>query len=108
MKEHQDITNEVLLIKALIRQDFLYHRYKNALRKLGIEVYGHQLELLDSIAYLMKLNHNDSDLWRDLYINFMFTEIPGEQEEKGIRSVIDQCYKTLSEYAVNRLDKGHI
>lgn len=92
------------IIIEIIRQDMRFIQYINALRLLGIEVYGFQLDLMDIVANLMALDNSKIDAWRDLYIDFLYKTINYEREPLGnnLSGLAEKCYNALDQFKVKK------
>ncbi len=86
------------VIIEIIREDMRFNQYISALRKLGIEVYEFDLDLMSIVAKLMGISYEDmTDTWMELYVTELSKceSVPMEPLGKNLYSLAEECYETL-------------
>jgi hypothetical protein len=87
-----------VVIIEIIRQDMRFNQYIFALRKLGIEVYDFDLDLMSIVAMLMNIGEEDmTDAWMELYVMELSNseQIPIEALGKNLYPLAEACYYSL-------------
>lgn len=94
--ENKKITTEV------IKQDLMYNQYLAALKKLGIEIHGFELDLVSVVAKLMGLQEYP-DAWIELYAGYLSRSSEFELVPLGhnLYPLAEECYNALNNF------KGH-
>jgi hypothetical protein len=99
-----DKDHKVAIIE-IIRQDMRFNQYIFALRKLGIEVYDFDLDLMSIVAKLMNIGEEDmTDAWMELYVMELSTseQIPIEPLGKNLYPLAEACYYSLLNFNEGR------
>ncbi|MBN1118063.1 MAG: hypothetical protein JXA77_12705 [Bacteroidales bacterium] len=88
-------------IIELIKEDMRFNQFIAALRKLGIEVYEFDLDLMSIVAKLMKISYDAmTDSWMELYVTELSKSecLPIEPLGKNLYSLAEECYETLKNF----------
>ena len=86
---------------SVIVQDMRFNQYHSALRKLGIEAYDFELELMGIVASLIgKTNEGISDEWMELYVTEICKSeaVMIEPLGRNLFSLAEQCYNSLMNF----------
>ena len=89
------------IIIPVIIEDMRFNQYISALRKLGIEVYGFDLDLMSIVADLMAIRREDmTDSWMELYVTELSKceSLPIESLGKNLYLLAEECYETLKSF----------
>jgi hypothetical protein len=89
------------IIIPVIIEDMRFNQYISALRKLGIEVYEFDLDLMSIVAKLMGFNYEDmTDSWMELYVTELSKceNVPMEPLGKNLYSLAEECYESLKKF----------
>ena len=91
-------TKDVII--HLIREDMRLHQFMAALRKLGIEVYGLDIDLMSVTGRLLNVKEEDYDAWMDVYISELSKceRLPVKPLGKNLDPLAERSYKVLSEF----------
>jgi len=82
-----------IVIIELIKEDMRFNQFIAALRKLGVEVYEFDLDLMSIVAKLMEISYEEmTDSWMELYV----TEI-SKCEDVSIESLGQNLYPLAEE-----------
>jgi hypothetical protein len=95
--------NRIIVIE-IIRQDMRFNQYIYALRKLGIEVYDFDLDLMSIVARLMNIEEEDiTDAWMELYVKELSKSenVSIEALGKNLYPLAEACYKSLLNFNFN-------
>lgn len=94
--------NKKEIIIELIVQDLRYNQYTAALRKLGIEIYGFELDFVTIIMKLMGIQECP-DEWLDLYVSFLgrCEEIDTIPLGKNLYPLAEECYNVLIKMGID-------
>ena len=87
------------IIISLLLEDLRFNQYIYALRKLGIEVYHFDLDLMGIVAKLMELTEEEfNDSWMELYVSEVSKceNLPVEPMGKNLQELAEESYKALS------------
>jgi hypothetical protein len=93
-----------VVIIEIIKQDMRFSQYIYALRKLGIEVYDFDLDLMSIVAKLMNIGEEDmTDAWMELYVMELgkCEHFPIEALGKNIYPLAEKCYYALLNFNVS-------
>lgn len=96
-KPELELCNKKVIIE-LIKQDMHFNQYLAALRKLGIEVYDFELDLIGVVARLMGVKDEDmTDSWTELYVQEIekCQNVPIEPPGKNLYPLAEECYRAL-------------
>lgn len=89
------------IIIPVIIEDMRFNQYISALWKLGIEVYGFDLDLMSVVADLMNIQREDmTDSWMELYVTELSKSrnLPIEPLGKNLYSLAEECYESLKNF----------
>ena len=92
------------LIIHLIQQDLKHHQLTENLRQIGLDDNGlYTLDIMSSVAHLMKVPEKIRDEWVDLYSKFMeeanFFVV--EEEGHNLQIVAGGCFDHLQRFIHN-------
>lgn len=85
----------------IIVQNMRFNQYLAALRKLGIEVYDFDLDIMSIVAKLMNIKDEEmTDSWMELYVTELSKSerLPIELLGKNLYSLAKECYETLKNF----------
>jgi hypothetical protein len=87
------------IIIALIKEHMHITQYLAALRKLGIEVYDFDPDLMSIVAQLMNVE-DMTDAWMELYVTELgkCEEAPIEALGKNLLPLAERCYEALRDF----------
>jgi hypothetical protein len=90
--------NSIIIID-LIKEHMRLTQYLAALRKLGIEAYDFDLDLMSIVAKLMDVKEI-TDSWMELYVTELSKceNIPIEPLGKNLYMLAEECYKALIDF----------
>ncbi len=89
------------IIVEIIKEDMRFNQYIAALRKLGIEVYDFDLDLMSIVADLMEIRREEmTDSWMELYVTELSKceSIPIEPLGKNLYSLAEECFESLKNF----------
>jgi hypothetical protein len=93
-------SNSIVIIE-IIKEEMRFNQYVYALRKLGIEVYEFDLDLMSIVAKLMGINTEYiTDSWMELYVTELSKceSVPIKPLGKNLYSLAEECYKALKAF----------
>jgi hypothetical protein len=99
--------NEIII--EIIKQDMRYNQYIAALRKLGIEIYDFDLDLLSIVAKLMKVKDEDmTDSWMELYVTKLSKceNLSIESLGNNLYPLAEESYNALLNFKTNNDEVG--
>ncbi len=82
----------------IIRQDLRFYQFIAGLRKMGIEIYSFDLDLMSIVAKLMNIKYEDmTDDWMELYVTELSKceNFPVESLGKNLIPLAEKCYHSL-------------
>lgn len=86
------------IITSLLLEEMRFHQYISALRKLGIEVYEFDPDLMSIVAKLMELTEEEfNDDWMELYVSEISKceNLPVVPMGKNLQELAKECYQAL-------------
>ena len=92
--------NNKELIVHLIREDMRFNQFMAALRKLGIEIYGHDPDFMSLIGKLLQVKEAAYDSWMELYVTEInkCESLPIEPLGRNLYTQSVKCYDLLVEF----------
>ncbi len=92
-------TKEIII--ELIKQDMYFNQYLESLRKLGIEIFDYQLELMEVIVKLMQKPEEEiTDEWIDMYVTEInkCKDVPIAPRGENLYPLAEKSYRELMKY----------
>jgi hypothetical protein len=78
-----------------------FNQYLESLRKLGIEIFDYQLELMEVIVKLMQKPEEEiTDEWVDMYVTEInkCKDVPIVPRGENLYSLAEESYRVLMKY----------